>query len=60
MKPRLRPDGYRDYGDLSAVEPWARVSMTCERCKVRWYGCWDNYQCPECGEGELPGPSRPE
>ena len=47
-------DGWKDYGDLSAVEPWHRVSMQCEPCNTRWYGCWDNFQCPECGGGELP------
>jgi len=49
-----KEDGWKDYGDLSAVEPPYRVSMACERCKTKWYGCWDNFQCPECGEGELP------
>jgi hypothetical protein len=22
---------------------------------VSWMGCWDNFQCSCCGEGELPG-----
>ena len=51
---RVTKDGWKDYGDLSAVEPPYRVSMQCDACRTRWYGCWDNFQCPECGEGELP------
>lgn len=51
---RFTEDGYKDYGNLSAVDPPYQGSMTCEKCKTRWLGCWDNFQCPECGEGELP------
>lgn len=51
---KLTADGWKDYGDLSAVATVHRVAMSCDRCKTRWYGCWDNFQCPECGEGELP------
>jgi hypothetical protein len=47
-------DGFRDYGDLSAVEPQYRVAMRCETCKTKWLGCWDNFTCPECDQGELP------
>lgn len=47
-------DGYKDYGNLSAVDPPYQRSMSCEACKTRWVGCWDNFQCPECFEGELP------
>jgi len=47
-------DKYEHLGDLSAVEPWHRVPMVCDKCMVSWEGCWDNYQCPRCGEGELP------
>jgi exosome complex RNA-binding protein Csl4 len=47
-------DGTKDYGDLSAVGPPYTVSMRCESCRTKWLGCWDNFQCPECGEGELP------
>jgi hypothetical protein len=50
---------YRDYGDLSAVDPPNRVSMQCDSCRVRWQGCWDNFQCPECGEGQLPNSDEP-
>ncbi len=46
--------GYEYMGNLSACEPWAAVGMSCDKCKVSWTGCWDNYQCPKCGEGELP------
>jgi hypothetical protein len=49
-------DGFKDYGDLSAVDPPYRRRMRCEKCKTKWMGCWDNFQCPECGEGELPQP----
>lgn len=49
------PDGeYQYLGNLAACEPWAAVGMSCDKCKVDWTGCWDNYQCPKCGEGELP------
>ena len=51
----MTKDGWKDYGDLSAVEPPYQVAMTCERCRTKWLGCWDNFQCPECGDGELPG-----
>jgi hypothetical protein len=46
--------GYLYLGDLSATPPWFSVSMSCDACKVSWTGCWDNFQCPKCGEGELP------
>jgi hypothetical protein len=49
--------GYRDYGYLAAVDPPYARGMQCDACKVKWIGCWDNFQCPECGEGELPKPS---
>lgn len=52
---KLTKDGWKNYGDLSAVDPPYRVDMQCDACKTRWLGCWDNFQCPECGEGELPG-----
>jgi hypothetical protein len=51
---RIARGGYRDLGDLSAVEPPYRIRMQCDRCRIVWYGCWDQFQCPECGEGELP------
>lgn len=54
MRAPVIVDGWKDYGDLSAVDPPARVAMRCEACRTRWYGCWDNFTCPECGEGELP------
>lgn len=52
---KIREDGYKDYGDLSAVEPPYRRSMQCEHCKTCWYGCWDNFQCPECGAADEQG-----
>lgn len=45
---------YRDLGDLSATPPWHSRAMSCDECKVKWTGCWDNFQCPECGQGDLP------
>lgn len=46
--------GYEYLGDLSATPPWFSVGMSCDKCKVSWTGCWDNFQCPKCGEGDLP------
>jgi len=43
-------------GDLSAVDPPYRRYMECYACQLSWDGCWDNFQCPKCGEGELPKP----
>jgi ATP-dependent protease ClpP protease subunit len=45
---------YEYLGDFSAAPPWASRAMDCHKCKVSWTGCWDNFQCPRCGEGELP------
>lgn len=45
---------YKDLGYLSAVQPWQSVPMYCDDCKVEWVGCWDNFACPICGDGELP------
>lgn len=45
---------YRYLGNFSAVDPAYSRHMQCHECKVSWTGCWDNFQCPECGEGELP------
>lgn len=47
-------DDFEHLGNFSATPPWFSVEMRCEPCKVRWTGCWDNFQCPRCGEGELP------
>lgn len=41
-------------GDLSAVDPVYTRRMTCEHCNVSWDGCWDAFECPQCGDGELP------
>lgn len=46
---------YRDLGNLSSVEPPYRRAMACDDCRVRWDGCADAFECPECGQGELPG-----
>lgn len=45
---------YKYLGNFSATPPWHSVDMSCDNCRVRWTGCWDNFQCPKCGEGELP------
>ena len=45
---------YEYIGNYSAVDPAYSKGMSCRICKVSWTGCWDNYQCPKCGEGELP------
>lgn len=45
---------YQYLGDFSATPPWHSVFMECHNCKVSWTGCWDNFQCPKCGEGEIP------
>jgi hypothetical protein len=41
-------------GNFAACEQWAAVGMQCDDCSVSWIGCWDNFQCPQCGKGELP------
>lgn len=48
------PVEYEYLGDVSATPPWFSRYMTCDKCHVSWTGCWDNFQCPRCGEGELP------
>ena len=50
---------YEHLGDLSATPPWHSRHMTCEPCRVSWTGCWDNFQCPKCGQGELPNDAAP-
>lgn len=45
---------YEYLGNFAACEPWAAVGMSCDACKVSWTGCWDNFECPRCGDGELP------
>lgn len=45
---------FRDLGDFSATDPAYSRRMNCYDCKVTWVGCWDNFQCPICGRGELP------
>lgn len=47
---------YRYLGNFAACEPWAAQAMSCDDCQVSWTGCWDNFQCPRCGKGELPKP----
>ena len=45
---------YKYLGDFSATPPQYSRSMSCDDCMVSWTGCWDNFMCPKCGEGELP------
>lgn len=45
---------YQYLGDYSAVDPAYSRHMMCHDCIVSWTGCWDNFQCPKCGDGELP------
>ncbi len=52
IKPAME---YRYLGDLSSTPPWHSRAMSCDTCRVSWTGCWDNFQCPQCGMGELPG-----
>ena len=47
---------YEYLGNFSATPPEHDRGMECHNCKVSWTGCWDNFQCPRCGEGELPKP----
>lgn len=47
-------DEYKYLGNFSAAPPWHSVSMSCDECRVSWTGCWDNFECPKCGRGELP------
>jgi hypothetical protein len=45
---------FKYLGNFAACEPWAAQGMSCDNCMVSWTGCWDNFQCPKCGNGELP------
>lgn len=49
-----KTESYKYLGDFSATPPQYTRHMECHDCKVSWGGCWDNFQCPKCGEGELP------
>ena len=44
--------GYKYLGNFSATEPWHSRHMLCSDCMASWIGCWDNFQCPQCGEGD--------
>ncbi len=54
MRDRYETAEYRYLGDLSACPRPLAVMMTCAACSVRWLGCADVYECPECGEGAPP------
>lgn len=45
---------YKYLGNFSATPPEHSRAMSCDDCRVEWVGCWDNFQCPQCGRGELP------
>lgn len=45
---------YKYLGDFSATPPWHSRDMSCHECEVSWSGCWDNFECPICGRGDLP------
>lgn len=52
----------RYLGYLAACPIERAVMLTCAACNVRWLGCADVFECPECGEGEppwLPSPPPP-
>lgn len=40
--------GYRYLGNFSAVDPVYSVGLSCDKCMVRWIGCYDQSNCPEC------------
>lgn len=45
---------YKYLGDFSATPVWHSRFMECHDCQVSWNGCWDNFERPKCGNGELP------
>jgi len=47
-------EDYKYLGDYSATPPGHDRFMSCDKCRVSWTGCWDNFQCPKCGDGEIP------
>lgn len=54
MDGSTKHDQVKYLGNFSAVDPVYSRAMYCAKCNVSWTGCWDNFQCPQCGEGELP------
>lgn len=54
MEKPLLDEPYKYIGNFSAVDPVYSRDMYCDKCNVSWTGCWDNFMCPICGEGELP------
>ena len=47
-------ENFKHLGDFSATEPVHSRFMQCLNCRVSWVGCYDNFTCPICGEGEIP------
>lgn len=50
----LVPNMSKYLGNFSAVGPEYSKHMECFECDVSWTGCWDNFMCPICHEGEIP------
>ena len=50
----MSEEDYKYLGNYSAVDPAYSRGMHCHDCMVSWTGCWDNFQCPLCGGGDLP------
>lgn len=42
-------DPYKFYGNISATEGWASIALCCDKCMIRWVGCYDMAACPQCG-----------
>src|SRR5699024_10366881 len=51
---RMKRQDYRKAKDGIGSVPERRTQMYCDECRVQWSGCWDSFECPECGEGEPP------
>ena len=47
-------EGYKYIGDFSAAPIGHSRHMSCHKCEVSWTGCWDNFMCPRCQEGDIP------
>lgn len=45
---------FKHLGDFSAAPTAHSRLMFCYNCRVSWLGCWDNFQCPICYEGDPP------
>jgi hypothetical protein len=43
-------EAYENLGFLSAAPPERSISLSCDKCRVRWTGCQDAAECPRCGD----------